>query len=212
MKWTAFILLVLNLVIWWLPQWAGAQSGVSGPGGALPRVASLKSSEAPPETLPEARACVRAGWFDGGAEARAAGELVDVPFSVYEQQVEQAPLHWVLIRPQPEADARAQHQALMAEGVESYVVASGEHQNAISLGLFKSREAAEAVLAEKKQDNLDVVLAKFPRNRIGYGLVLEVESGQETELVQSVEAEIGKKFEFIESSTCKGVATSKENP
>nr|WP_269802667.1 hypothetical protein [Marinobacter sp. G11] len=214
MKWIAFFLLAVNLLVWWLPQWPGNGGADSSSGGALPRVTSLKTS-GPVVPLPEPGAetlCVRAGWFDSDAEAKAAGEAVGLDYVVEEQEVELAPLNWVLIPPQPEQAAMDQFRALSARGVESYVVASGEYRNAISLGLFESREAAETVLAEKKRDNLNVVLAKFPRNRIGYALVFDVESDRETETVQAVEAEIGKNFEFVESGTCKGVATPKKNP
>jgi hypothetical protein len=67
-------------------------------------------------------------------------------------------------------------------------------------------------MAEKKQANLNVVLAKFPRNRLGYALVFEVESMAESEWVQAVEAETGYEFDFVESNACEGVARPEKNP
>ena len=123
------------------------------------------------------------------------------------------PLHWVLIPPQPPEAARAQFRELYLQGVESYIVSRGNYRNAISLGLFESLEAAQSVMAEKKQANLNVVLADFPRNRLGYALVFEVESMAESEWVQAVgETETGYEFDFVESDTCEGVARPEKNP
>src|SRR5690554_387959 len=101
MKWIAFFLLAVNLLVWWLPQWQGVGGADSSSGGALPRVTSLKTSE-PMAPVPEPGVetlCVRAGWFDSDAEARAAGEAAGLDYVVEEQEVELAPLNWVLIPP-----------------------------------------------------------------------------------------------------------------
>lgn len=211
MKWLAFVLLVLNLVVWLLP---GVDPGVSlrpDSQGMLPRVVSLKGDDGSTGRAPS-MVCIRLGWFDTESEAAQAGDELGTSYQVEAREVELEPLNWVLIPPQPEQDALEQFRSLSAQGVESYVVASGEYRNAISLGLFESREAAEAVFEEKKRENLNVVLANFPRNRIRYALVFDVEPGQESVLVQAVEKEFGKKFEMFERDPCKGVATSEKTP
>ncbi len=212
MKWLAFLLLMVNLLVWWLPERVFAPGSPESARGALPRVVSLRPDEPATDAMRPSRVCVRAGWFDSEKTAVAAAEAAGLDYVVEQQEVELPPLNWVLIPPQPEQDAKSQFRELYDRGVESYVVSAGEYRNAISLGLFESLEAAQNVLAEKKQDNLNVVLAKFPRNRIAYALAFDVESGREIEQVQAVETEIGKKFEFVEHSACKGVATPKKNP
>ena len=92
------------------------------------------------------------------------------------------------------------------------MVTEGPNRNAISLGLFESEQAASTVVEQKKRENLNVVLAKFPRNRIGYALVFEVEPTAKSPGLQAVEAEFGKKFEFVERVACKGVASPDKNP
>ena len=90
MKWIAFFLLAVNLLVWWLPQWQGVGGTDPSSGGALPRVSSLKTSE-PVVPVPEPGTetlCVRAGWFDSDAEARAAGEAAGLDYVVEEQEVE----------------------------------------------------------------------------------------------------------------------------
>lgn len=213
MKWLVLCLLILNLAVWLSPDWVGPGRMAEPSGGVLPRVSGLKPDTGSDLPAPRgARNCVSIGWFETEPAAVATGEGVGLAFRVEEQEIELPPLNWVLIPPQPEAVAKARFTELAARGVESYVVSAGEYRNAISLGLFESEDAAKSVFAEKKQDNLDVVLAKFPRNRIGYALVFDVEPSRQFETVQAVETESGKNFEYIESNACEGVATSEKNP
>ncbi|MBY6034587.1 hypothetical protein KUV59_15500 [Marinobacter daepoensis] len=209
MKLLVLILVLMNIAVWYAPEWMPSSEGAVAE-GVLPRVLSLKVE---PETLGES-VCVRLtlGDFRTRAQARRVAEGFSVSPGVVETQREIAPLHWVLIPPQPPEDARAQFRELVRQGVESYIVSGGEYRNAISLGLFESEQAARSVLAEKKQSNPNVVLAKFPRNRLGYALVFEVESTSEDEWVQAVEAETGHEFDFVESNACEGVASPEKNP
>ena len=204
-KWLAFILLMLNILAWYASS-RYPDSSVE-PQGQLPRVVDLKLGSAS-----SGRACTRVGWFENEEAAVALAERSDVDFYVEQIERNLPPLNWVLIPPQPEEVALEQFSALLNDGMEVWIVRSGEYRNAISLGLFESKSAAETVLAEKKDKNLDVVLAKFPRNRIGYALVFEVGPEAESLQVQTVEAEFGRKFEIFESAPCKGLATSNKTP
>lgn len=110
--------------------------------------------EAPPEreAVPLSF-CVRLGWFDSEQSARQAYRSLGRPgtdYDVAEEERELAPLHWVIIPPQPEDRALDLFRDLQQRGIDSYLVTRGENKNAISLGLFESRQAAENVLAEKK--------------------------------------------------------------
>jgi hypothetical protein len=206
MKWLALLLVLSNAVVWWVANREAPPADQVQ--GQLPRVASIKLG---PEEAGQYR-CMRVGWFETKEEAKQLAERSGLVYFVEERERTLSPLNWVLIPPQPERAALDQLGELRREGVEAWLVTQGEYRNAISLGLFESRSAAETVVAEKKRKNLDVVLAKFTRNRIGYALVFEVEPKAESLPVQAVEAESGKKFEINEPAPCKGIATPDKNP
>lgn len=212
MRWITFVLIVLNLVLWLSPHELLTPASGLEVGGTLPRVASLKPEREVPSNHGREKVCVRMGWFASKKQAEAAAEGLQTRYWVESLEDELAPLHWVLIPPQPPVVAKRQFKVLVSQGVDAYVVTNGEYRNAISLGMFESRRAAEVFLEEKKSENLHVVLAKFPRNRLGYALAFEVESGQETEMIQAVEIESGVNFDLIERNVCEGVATPEKNP
>lgn len=212
MKWVAVMLLLLNGVVWLIPDWIEPPAKYLSATGMLPRVSSLKVEDvSAPVPEPKIR-CIRVGWFASRDDAEVLAREFDAEFTVQEVDRELPSLNWVMIPPQPRDVALAQFRDLYTRGVESYVVSEGEYRNAISLGLFESRAAAESVLEEKMQQNLNVVLVNFPRNRIGYALVLGVEPYRETEMVQAVEAESHGKLDFVEISACEGVASPEKNP
>ncbi len=110
--------------------------------------------------------------------------------------------HWVIIPPQPPAVALKQFRDIQRQGIDSYLVTEGENRNAISLGLFESREAAISVLEEKKRQNLNAVLANFPRNQISYALVFKAEPDLVRDVVQAVKTDYGADFDFVEINPC----------
>lgn len=224
MRWLALGLLVLSLGLLYLPDYLGPSGGMARvASGTLPRVASLKSPDAEDpspgsvSTQKESkRSCVRLGWIE---TARRARELIsnqplagESGFRVEEVERELSPLYWVIIPPQPREVALRQFRDIQRRGVDSYLVTEGENRNAISLGLFESRESAISVLEEKKRQNLNAVLANFPRNQISYALTFEAEPGLAEELVQAVKADYGSNFDFVEISPCKGIATPEKSP
>ncbi|MBE0487359.1 hypothetical protein [Marinobacter sp.] len=212
MRWIVFILIALNGALWYVPAWLEPPVSKKSEHGVLPRVSSLKVA-APAVSLERSSlACVRIGWFESRDEAERFGVQFAEDFVVQEVERELPPLNWVMIPPQSREAALAEFRVLYAGGVESYVVSEGEYRNAISLGLFESRSAAESVLEQKRQQNLNVVLVNFPRNRIGYALVLGVDPERETELVQAVESDNHGNFDFVEIYACEGVATPEKNP
>lgn len=206
------MLIVLNGALWFAPKWLQPPAYKLSEAGQLPRVSSLKLQGAVAPSDQPGITCLRVGWFEAREDAARLGEQLTERFSVQEVERELTPLNWVMIPPQPRDAALAQFRELHAQGVESYVVSDGEHRNAISLGLFESRAAAESVFEQKNQQNLNVVLVNFPRNRIGYALVLGVEPHRETEMVQAVEADNHGEFDFVEISACEGVASPGKNP
>ncbi|WP_187298717.1 SPOR domain-containing protein [Marinobacter sp. F3R11] len=231
MKWLALALLVLNVSFWYV---LSSPSGYLLPrnvaSGTLPRVGSLKSLDlhkggpasaesvgypAGADELSE-RSCATVGWFDSFTAAQSLAEEV-VAAQSYDYQVREierqlAPLHWVIIPPQPASVALEQLKRLQKRGIDSYLIARGENRNAISLGLFESREAAVSVLEEKKRQNLNAVLVNFPRNQLSYALSFEARSELVEKLVHAAEADYGNNFDFIEINACEGVATSDKTP
>ena len=241
MRWFAFVFLAVNLVIWYLAQdRPGPAVPVTGNGGALPRVESLKSADldapaAVPEQMPVptpdetvddaepelvqpdiARMCVRVGWIESESQAKALIEAHRgegaMAFAVDAVEQERPPLNWVIIPPQPREAALKQFRDIQRQGIDSYLVTRGENKNAISLGLFESRTAAITVLEEKKRQNLNAVLVKFTRNQISYALTFEARPESAKAMVGAIEADHGKKFDFVEINPCEGVATPEKNP
>jgi cell division septation protein DedD len=241
MKWLAFGLLVINGALWFHgDSFVPKRVVVVAERQALPRVADLRtvspakqeepvpeqsvSSEAalgqvetvvePKEPVPQ-RYCVRLGWFENDDVAREAYLALGSPgvaYEVREEERELTPLHWVIVPPQPADRALALFRDLQSRGIDSYLVRRGENKNAISLGLFESRQAAETVLDEKKRQNLNAILANFPRNQISYALVFEDELMPDSGAVEAVESDYANNFDLVEIRRCEGVATVSENP
>lgn len=220
MKRLALVLMLLNVCVWYglnsFPVYSSASNMATG---TLPRVAELRAADSGPVTLPgalETRKCVMVGWFttvgDAEAIAKERRSLEYLNYQVVERERKLAPLHWVIIPPQPGKIAQAQSRKLREQGVDSYLVTRGSNRNAISLGLFESQGAAISVLEEKKHQNLNAVLANFPRNQISYALSFEVSSEFGEKQIQAVEADYGNEFDFVEINTCEGVATPVKNP
>lgn len=207
MKWLVLLLVLANGAVWFVANRDASRQRDAD--GTLPRVSSLKPSSADGKV---AQSCIKLGWFDDQESAETFAGRHDLAYRLVSEERTLPPLNWVLIPPQPETAAYNQLAELRASGMEAWLVTQGEYRNAISLGLFESDTAAQMVAAEKKQENLDVVLAKFTRNRIGYALVFGVESEAKRLQPQAVEAEFGKKFEIFESVPCKGIATPKKTP
>jgi hypothetical protein len=160
--------------------------------------------------------CARLGWIETAERAR---RLVDsqplaeeAGFRIEEVERELAPLHWVLIPPQPEAVALSQFRDIQRRGIDSYLVTEGENRNAISLGLFESRESAISVLEEKKRQNLNAVLVNFPRNQISYALDFEVSLVPDSGQVVALESEYRQDHQSVTISRCEGVATTEKTP
>jgi hypothetical protein len=240
MKWLALVLLIINSAVWVASDfWAPDRSRIVASDQTLPRVSTLKvdaGQQAPqaetlieaPEVLPDpevvlpsapAPVCIRLGWFETAENARKAYRSLGNPgtgLMIREQERVLEPLHWIIVPPQPEEQALRLFNDLQRRGIESYLVTRGENRNAISLGLFQSKAAAERVLAAKKRQNLNAVLANFPRNQLSYALVFEVTF----EVTPSDGSNDGEgrlsdyrdDFEMVEIGRCEGIATTPENP
>ena len=150
--------------------------------------------------------CVRLGLLESLEDARRLVERQpmagDVSMSWQEVETTLPPFHWVIIPPQPRPVALKQFRDIQRQGIDSYLVTEGENRNAISLGLFESRKAAISVLEEKKRQNLNAILANFPRNQISYALVFKAEPDLAKDVVQAVKTDYGTDFDFVEINPC----------
>lgn len=220
MKWFAVLLALVNVGLWYFgaSQADSEPEAVAQGEGTLPRVATLKAASAPVEPAhrpPPDPYCTRLGWFDNEAGARSAGKamgLDDDRLAVEQQERALAPLHWVLIPPQAPERARAEFREIQRRGIDSYLVTEGENSFAISLGLFESKTSAISVLEEKKRQNLNAILAIFPRNQISYVLVFKAGHLRNAEEIRAAEADYRQKFDLVEIGRCEGVATPENNP
>ena len=176
--------------------------------------------ELAPEAQPVPRAqCFGLGWFEEEAHAEAyrrqlTQQTPDLRFRGLTQREEPLePFHWVIV---PALETRQaaleRYRQLVDLGVEAYVVPSGERENAISLGLFRSRRSAESVLQQRQEQNIDAILVKFPRNRISYALVFEGAPPESVGELEGVSGQSEAGLQLIEFSDCEGVATAEKNP
>jgi hypothetical protein len=117
----------------------------------------LKASPpAPPKTATAApAACVEWGIFAGPGVARAERALasLELPEGQVERAVTDAGGYWVHIAPlKNKAEVDRKVKELRSLGVTEFVVQdSGQWRNAISLGIFRTDEGAQAFLAGLKQ-------------------------------------------------------------
>lgn len=242
MRWLAVILLVANIGLWYyagmsppvstrdsqgrLPRVSDLRLGEEArPDSPARETAAVDVPEpdssrmaVEPVTDPQpekARYCVRLGWFKSRDQASAvAADIVpdNQAFRIEEQESELPPLHWVLIPSQPSEQALNQFREIQRQGIDSYLVTEGEHRNAISLGLFESREAAKRVLRQRNAQNLNAVLAMFPRNQLSYALFFEAGFVPGSKELEAVQADYDSQYEMAEIERCEGVATAEKSP
>lgn len=130
------------------------------PADALPASAPAATTTAPvsadapvPLVAEQDALCMEWGEFSGADLARATAALSKLQLGdkLSQRQVEYAIGYWVYIPPMKDKSAVNRKIAqLKARGIEEYFVVSdaGPWQNAISLGVFKTREAAQHFLDE----------------------------------------------------------------
>jgi len=147
------------------------------------QVKLLKAADGAPQEAPPARdrppasrtapavpaACLEWGNFAGPNVARAEGALaqLELPAGQVERVVTDADGYWVHIPPlktRAEADRKARE--LMDLGVTDFLVVqdAGQWRNAISLGIFRTDEAAQTFLAKLKQQGVRSAIAARREN------------------------------------------------
>lgn len=175
-KWIVGLLLLANLALFGWMQWGGLLTGDADAPALQPAlnadkvrllewsapaavaapsvpVTALTLSPAPaPEKSPAASCPAEWGEFSGADLARAnqALEAMKLGNRLSHRIVEQDHGYWVYIPPlKNKAEVERKIEQLKARGVEEYYVVQtdGSWQNAISLGVFKTEDAAQKYLA-----------------------------------------------------------------
>lgn len=139
-----------------LPQSASAAAEPASVPAAAPAAVSEPAEVTPAARAPDkpaALACLEWGEFSGADLKRATAALGALKLGdrLDQRQVEQSIGYWVYIPPLKDKAAVVQKIAqLKARGIEEYFVVpdAGPWLNAISLGVFKTREAAQSFLEE----------------------------------------------------------------
>lgn len=162
--------------------------------------------------------CSVIGWFERENQAEEALSRLSQErrasfVSVVSREVPLEDFYWVLVPPLPDRQAAiALFRELDEQGVESYVVPDGEQENAVSLGLFRSRASAERLLAQRTEQNINARLVILPRYRISYALVFKGSLEVVEFPVDALELGEQGRLERIEFSLCESLATVEKSP
>ena len=170
MKILVWILLLVNVIFFAAMQWGGALSGEAQPVQAQPALheekirlldvpsvsglaqplpaSTVATSSVLPATKPNNTVCMEWGELSGADLARADTVLANLQLGdkLSQRQIEHTMGYWVYIPPLKDKAAVKQKVAqLKALGVEEYFVVqeAGQWLNAISLGVFKTQDAAQ---------------------------------------------------------------------
>lgn len=130
---------------------------LSAPAAAASPASSVPAT--PPQPAPAAAACMEWGEFSGDDLKRTSAALaaLNLGDQLTQREVEYHIGYWVYMPPQRNL-ARAEKKAseLRALGVTDYFILreAGKWQYAISLGVFKTEDAAQNFLAELRQQKV----------------------------------------------------------
>lgn len=168
MKWLFWLLLLVSLLFFAFMQWGGKLMGDGKnmqPQQALnaEKIVLLKTLPVLPApasspsvaSIPAQLACMEWGEFSGGdlARATAALDALKLGDRLTQRQVEHASGYWVYIPPRSDrAEADKKIAQLNALGVKDHFVVqeAGKWRNAISLGVFRTEDAAQKFLESIK--------------------------------------------------------------
>ena len=173
MRWLFWLLLLSSLLFFAFMQWGDVLIGEGKnlqpqPPLNAEKIKLLRTPPVPPSvTQPAARvpdACMEWGEFSGNDLARASAALDALKLSdrLKQRHVEHISGYWVYIPPlKTHAEADKKIAQIKALGVEEYFVVQepGKWRNAISLGVFKTEDAAQKFLEGLKDKGVKSALA-----------------------------------------------------
>lgn len=165
------MLLLACMAFFALMQWGGALLGegrnmLTQPPLRAEKIRLLKTPPVPPAPAAPVAAqsvCMEWGEFSGGDLARAAAALDGIKLGdrVTQRLVERSGGYWVYIPPrQNRAEAEKKITQIKSLGVEEYFVVqeAGKWQHAISLGIFRTADAAQKFLDKLREKGVKSAL------------------------------------------------------
>lgn len=203
MRWVVVLLMLANLVVFGWFRYSGAEAGAGALGYKAPvgdalRMLDVEESDSADEgrvalfetagnraqvVAPEVGMCGMIGAFSEQISARqvrdrlraigAIADVVEIPVPLRTD-------YWVHLGPYPSREAAmASLRELQKKGVDSFLIAEGELLNGISLGLFRQKASAEALLKERRAQGYDAALREIPR--VASELWVVIKEGEELE-------------------------------
>lgn len=181
-RWLCYALVLANGLLFWMASQTPVPEQKTLSQANLPRVETLQllgetSQPRAPETTedPPVTDCFVLSGFSSPEEARRWREgqsLAEEQARSRSVTVALPPYYWVLVPPLDSRQAAVSRLAeIQKQGVESFVISEGPQQWGISLGLFETRDKAEALLASRRRGGIkEAVLQQRPRSRVLYAL------------------------------------------
>lgn len=128
-------------------------------------------------------------------------EIAEIPVTVRTD-------YWVHMGPYPSRErAMAVLRELQQKGVDSFLIGDGELANGISLGLFRQKASAEALLATRKAQGHQASLREIPRSVPELWVVIK-EGGGLAESVRNQLLSVAPGIEY-RKNPCDAIVTAK---
>ena len=234
MRWLVFFLIVLNVLFFtWFhfqQEQQQLQVRVQQPGFNFKRVPGLTLlSEITPEQLqqmdlrnaevgmaepvPVAQMCAVVGPYPEVVSARQIksrldGEDIESTIVIIDKPLPS--INWVYMKPRAtRKEALSVLKRLQSDHIDSFLVAEGENQNAISLGFFNKIESAQAMVKELKAKGYDANMME--KERIKETFWLAVQPAFVEKINESLMLDLQKDFPETkkQEKSCEDVALLK---
>lgn len=155
--------------------------------------------------------CLMLGPFSEAVSARQLlGRLegLDISADLKQQSLAADPIYWVYLAPlQSRKAALAMLKTLQSKRIDSFLITSGDLKYGISLGYFRSEEAAYQVEAARQKQGFDARVMRKERTREVIWAVLDEQNA--AKVSQALVAKLTDDFEFLQKRqiVCEHVAS-----
>lgn len=152
-------------------------------------VADQRDAATDPAIVPPVQqTCWELGRFTDEAHAKRLQQQLaaqDIALQVQQRAVAGNPDYWVFLGPYPNRrQALAAHRDMQARKIDSFLIAEGELENAVSLGLFSLESGAQKMQQQRKKQGLDAQLRAVPRIRTEWWALFSIPAAQLSEAVR----------------------------
>jgi hypothetical protein len=181
-RWVFLTLLLLNVLVFGV-QWMEHNRPITASYPPIPEDAERikllseeqgRSAASAPDAvyqsvgMEDGRLCMALGPYGSESEAaRVVASLVEraVDAAVLTSEIQKAPDYWVYLEPMDNRNAAIKklRELQQVRKIDSYLISQGVLANGISLGLFKTKDAAQALQRERVRQGLDAKLAEVER-------------------------------------------------